>query len=99
MFEIDLVLRNAAAHGSHICRVQRGITSVSAKYAEDANALVRAPRRALTIDGIHRSRDRGRESDAVLCVSDVIVHRLGHRKYLHSVSIEFGGVAARVVAP
>ena len=98
MSQIHFVLGNAAADGGDVGRVERGVAGVAAEHAEDADALVRAHRGALPLDGVHGARDGGGEADAVLGVADVVVHRLGDRDHLHALPVELRGVAQRIVA-
>ena len=58
-----------------------GLSRVSTEQLDDQEALVRAGGRAQVVDEMNRSRDRGREPDAVVGPVDVVVHRLGHRQH------------------
>ena len=78
--------------------IQRRVAGVAAEDAENADALVRADRGALAIDGVGGARDRGRKADAIFRVADIVVHRLRNRHHLDAEPVEVGGVAQRVVA-
>ena len=52
LLEIELVLRNAAAHRGDVGGIERRVAGVAAEDAEDADALVRADRGALALDGL-----------------------------------------------
>src|SRR5215469_8097588 len=98
MLEIDRIFGNATAHGGHVRRIQSGITRVAAEHPENTDPLVRSHRGTLTIDRVHGEGNRGRESNAVLGVADIVVHRLRHREYFHPLAIELRGIAQRVIA-
>ena len=98
LIQIDLVFRDAAADGGDVGGVQRGVSGVAAEYAEQSDALVRADRGALPLDGVHGAGDGGGEADAVFGVPHVIVHRLGDGDDVEALAVEFGGIAERVVA-
>src|SRR5688500_11344967 len=55
-----------AARRGHVGRVQCAEPGVASEDAEDADALVRAERRALPVDELLGARDRSGEADAVL---------------------------------
>ena len=98
LLEVHLVLGDAAAHAGDVGGVQRCVSGVAAEHAEQADAFVRPDRGALPLDGVHGAGDGGREPDAVLGVSHVVVHGLGHGDHMHALAVEFGRVAQRVVA-
>ena len=98
LVEIDLIFRDAAAHGAGIGGVERRISGIAAEDAEDADALVRGDRGALALDGVAGARDRGRKADAVFGVANVVVHRLRNGDDFDALPVEMRGIAERVVA-
>ena len=59
---------------------------------------MRADSGALPLDGIAGAGDRGRETDAVLGVADVVIHRLEDGNDPDAESVELVRIAERVVA-
>ena len=98
VLQADLVLRDAAPQGGDEGGVERGVAGVASKHAEHADALVRADRGALPVDGVHGACDGGRKADAVLGIAHVVVHGLGHGDDLHALPVQLRRVAQRIVA-
>ena len=92
------MLRNAATHRSNIRSIERRVTGITAEDPENADALVRAHRRPLTLNGIGGPANRRRKSDAVFRIADVVVHRLRNRDYLETQRIQTRGVTQRIIA-
>src|SRR5690348_8902339 len=78
--------------------MERGKSGVTAEYAKNADPFMRANRSSLPLDGIAGAGDRRREADAVLSVTDVVVHRLRNGNDLDAELVELGGIAECVVA-
>ena len=97
---LDVVgcLRDEAAAGGHEGGVEGREAGVATEDAEDADALVRADRGALPVDGITRPRDGRGEADAVLRALHVVVHGLGDGDEIGARVVQDLRVAERVVA-
>src|SRR6516164_2158317 len=98
LVEIDLVLRYDAPDRGSVRGVERRKSRVAAKDPENAYSFVRADSGALPLDGVAGAGDCGRETDAVLGVADVVVHRLGDGNDPGAETVELVGIAERVVA-
>src|SRR4029077_4052002 len=77
--EVEWGLRDQAARRRDVGDMEGAESRIATEDPEHADALMRPERRPLSVDELLRPGDRGRESDAVLGVADVVVHRLRDR--------------------
>ena len=93
-----LVLGDDTADGGCVGGIERRKAGIAAEDAKNANALMRADGSSLPLDRVAGAGDRRRESDAVLSIADVVVHRLRNTNDLDAEIIELGRIAERVIA-
>src|SRR5258708_36119276 len=98
LVEIHFVLGYDASDRGRICCVERRKSGIAPKDTENANPLMRANGGALTPNGVASPRNGSRESDAVLGIVDVVVHRLRDRNDLDAERVQPGRVTQRVVS-
>ena len=89
---------DGAVHRREQSGVEARTARVTAEELDDADALVRAQRRAEVGDHLDRARDGGREADAVVGAQDVVVHRLGNGDRRKALAAEALGERERVLA-
>ncbi len=95
--QVEGRLRDEAAAGRDVGRIQGGEPAVPAEDPEHADALMGAQRRPLAIDELLGTRDGRREADAVLGALDVVIHRLRDGDERHAMVGERLREAQRVI--
>src|ERR1700719_5052372 len=98
LVKIVLVLGDDTADGGCVGGIERRKAGIAAEDAKNANALMRADGSSLPLDRVAGAGDRRRESDAVLSIADVVVHRLRNANALDAEIIKLGRLAERVIA-
>src|SRR5260370_19750969 len=87
LVQIHFVLGYDASDRSRICCVERRKSGIAPKDTENADPLMRANGRALTLNGVAGPRNGGPKNHAVLGIVDLVVHRLPCRNALNAESI------------